>query len=178
MEPDCRHVYSNSNRLNGCIATNNIVVTQPAVLDTISTSSTAAKCGACVEQAGTGNNRRYVTIHTPTYGAMAIQCNSQAYVEGNNFSGDRCNGCTTTVCVKVNSTGGFASEPQQPDLCREDGNIRWAVENLMGAINLTTNPQGAYVSVHGANGASTEDLFGVGAGTYDVIVSYGTCTRQ
>ncbi|MBL0053846.1 MAG: T9SS type A sorting domain-containing protein [Bacteroidetes bacterium] len=159
---------------NGCIATNNIVVTQPAVLDTISTSSTAATCGAC-NGTGTATITGGTLPYTYLWGNGNTNAIATGLCGGNNFVVvTDANGCTITVCVKVNSTGGFTASLNSPTYAG-GYNIR-CNGGLDGAINLTTNPQGAY-TYSWSNGATTEDLFGVGAGTYDVIVSYGTCTQ-
>ncbi|MBL0053741.1 MAG: SprB repeat-containing protein [Bacteroidetes bacterium] len=145
---------------NGCIATNNIVVTQPAVLDTISTSSTAATCGAC-NGTGTATITGGTLPYTYLWGNGNTNAIATGLCGGNNFVVvTDANGCTITVCVKVNSTGGFTASLNSPTYAG-GYNIR-CNGGLDGAINLTTNPQGAYTYAW-SNGATTEDLFGVGA---------------
>ena len=86
---------------NGCTATTSVVITSPAAMYTISTSSTPATCGLC-----NGTGTLVVTGGTSPY--TYLWSNGQTSVvatglcAGNNFVlVTDANGCTINVCVKV-----------------------------------------------------------------------------
>ncbi|MBL0053824.1 MAG: hypothetical protein IPP29_21180 [Bacteroidetes bacterium] len=57
------------------------------------------------------------------------------------------NGCTITVCVKVNSTGGFTASTNNPTYA---GGYNIRCNGGLDGTSSNPNPQGRHIHMHGA----------------------------
>ncbi|MEO8149225.1 MAG: T9SS type A sorting domain-containing protein [Bacteroidia bacterium] len=160
---------------NGCTFAYGTGITEPAVLDTISTSSTPASCGLN-DGTGTVNVTGGTAPYTYDWQTVPSQTTPTAtgLASGNNFViiTDAA-GCSITVCVKVAAGSSFGLALNSP-VYAGGVNIR-CNGGADGSVNLTVSGTGPF-TYNWSTGALTEDIFGLTAGTYTVTVSNGTCT--
>ncbi|MEO8147352.1 MAG: T9SS type A sorting domain-containing protein [Bacteroidia bacterium] len=159
----------------GCTSSAAVVITQPAILDTLSTSTTVASCGlsngtaTVIPTGGTGP-------YTYSWNTIPVQTGATAtgLAAGNNFvTITDANGCSITICVKVPSSAGIGLSLVSP-VYAGGYNIR-CNGGTDGSINLTVSGSGPF-TYNWSTGATTEDIFGLTAGTYTVTVTNGGCT--
>jgi hypothetical protein len=162
---------------NGCTNSVTVVIGTPVVLDTVSTSNTPATCGLA-----NGTGTLLVTGGTAPYAyawsTTPIQTTVTAtgLMAGNNFvTVTDANGCQLVVCVQVASQGGIAANLNSP-VYAGGVNIR-CNGGTDGSINLTVAGAGPF-TYNWSTGSTTEDIFGITAGTYTVTVTNGVCTSS
>ena len=151
----------------GCIATICATVTQPTVL-ALTATTTAATCGnqnGTVTLAVTGGTPNYTyqwSNGSTTQNLTALAAGTYCVTVTD------ANGCTKTTCATVIQTGG-------PTLSTAIVNTTCGNNN--GAINLTATGGATPYTYLWTNGATTEDLSNLAAGTYCVTVTEASgCT--
>ncbi|MBL7925958.1 MAG: T9SS type A sorting domain-containing protein [Bacteroidia bacterium] len=160
---------------NGCTTSANIIVGAPVALDTISTANTPASCGLA-NGTGTVVITGGTAPYTYAWTTNPVQTTATAtgLMAGNNFVVvTDANGCQLTVCVTVATQGGIAASLNSP-VYAGGVNIR-CNGGSDGSVNLTVSGTGPHTYAW-SNGATTEDIFGLTAGTYTVTVTNGVCT--
>ncbi|MBS1613448.1 MAG: gliding motility-associated C-terminal domain-containing protein, partial [Bacteroidetes bacterium] len=154
---------------NGCTATNSFTVTQPSGI-------VSSVVGTNVTCYGAANGAANLTVSGGVTPYSFLWSNFQASEDLNNITGGTYyviitdgNGCTKRDSVVI-------TEPAQLVLTSIETNVLCNGAST-GDINLTaTGGTGAYAFVW-SNGATTEDLSGLAAGTYTVTVTDGNnCT--
>jgi len=155
---------------NGCTATASATVIQPSQLS-VSANSTATACAG----GNTGSATASVNGGTPTYSyAWSNGANTQTI---NNLAGGTytvtvtdSNGCTQTATTTVGQGAGISLSPGGTDVSCAGGNDGTASVNAFGG----TTP---YVYAW-SNGANTQTITGLSAGTYTVTVTdVNGCTQ-
>jgi hypothetical protein len=161
--------------VNGCTSSAIVTITEPAVLDSSSTSATVASCGLA-NGTGTVNIVGGTSPYSYVWNTVPAQTTQTAtgLMGGNNFvTVTDANGCAVTICVKVPASNGIGLSLNSP-VYAGGVNIR-CNGGVDGAVNLTTSGVGPFTYAW-SNGATTEDIFGLSAGTYTVTVTDGGCT--
>jgi gliding motility-associated-like protein len=150
---------------NGCTTTSSGIVTQPAAALAASTTTTAVLCFGDA----TGGVNLTVTGGTAPYTYLwsngATTEDLTNVVAGTyNVTITDANGCTTTSSGTVTQPAAAlaASTTTTPVLCFGDAT---------GGVNLTVTGGTAPYTYLWSNGATTEDLTGVVAGTYNVTIT-------
>ncbi|MBL7926932.1 MAG: T9SS type A sorting domain-containing protein [Bacteroidia bacterium] len=162
---------------NGCTSSTVITIAQPAVLDSSSTSATVASCGLS-NGTGTVNITGGTAPYTYAWNTVPVQTTQTAtgLMGGNNFvTVTDANGCSVTICVAVPASNGIGLSLNSP-VYAGGVNIR-CNGGADGSVNLTTSGAGPF-TYSWSNGATTEDVFGLTAGTYTVTVTDGGCTAS
>lgn len=148
---------------NGCSGTASVSVSVSSLTLTSTTSSTQSSCTS-----STGSVTANITNGTSPYGYQWTGGGNTQTVSnlgpGNyNVTVSDVNGCTGTAVATVGTANGpSASASQTNILCAGGTN---------GAVNLTVTGGTAPVTFIWSNGAQTEDLSGVTAGSYTVTVN-------
>jgi gliding motility-associated-like protein len=147
---------------NGCTATTSATITQPTPLVASSSASACVAGTSTVTVSASGGT-------TPYTGTGTFARTAGTYT----FTVTDANGCTATTQVVVN--------------CAVSCNITLStvVTNVScnggrnGAINLTVNGASGIVSFNWSNGATTQNISGLTAGTYSLTVTdANSCTAS
>ncbi|WP_420388274.1 PKD domain-containing protein [Roseivirga sp.] len=148
---------------NGCTATTSVTITQPAVL-ALSTSQVNVLCN------GDATGSIDLTVSGGTGSYSFAWSNGQTTEDLSGLpAGDYDvivtddNGCTETVTVTITQPAVLALSVIPSDvLCNGEAT---------GSVDLTVTGGAGGYTYDWDNGANTEDLSGVAAGTYEVIVT-------
>ncbi|WP_373877013.1 SprB repeat-containing protein, partial [Neptunitalea chrysea] len=148
---------------NGCTATDSVTINEPNALTT-STSYTSALCNGSadgtIDLTVSGGNAPY--IYSWSNGAATEDLTGLVAGTYTAIVTDD-SGCTTTAIVTITEPSLLVATSTSTNVsCNSDAN---------GTIDLTVSGGDAPYSYDWSNTATTEDLTGLAAGTYTVIVT-------
>jgi len=156
---------------SGCTASASIVITEPSALVCVDSTVVAPTCFGSADGSGTtnvsgGTPYSVGAPYTYAWNTVPVQTTATAtglaagtyYVTVTDSLG-----CSIVCCVKI-------GQPTQLNYGYTVTNVD-CNGNLTGAIDLTVSGGVPSYSFVWSNGATTEDLSGVGAGTYSVTIS-------
>ena len=148
---------------NGCITTESVTITEPSAL-TAASSQTNVSCNGSsngdINLTVSGGNAPYT--YAWNNGATTDDLNGLTAGTYNVTFTDN-NGCTTTESVTITEPRVLAASSSQTN-----GNCNGSSN---GAIDLTVSGGNAPYTYTWDNGATTQDLAGLTAGTYNVTVT-------
>ena len=149
---------------NNCTATNSITLTEPAALTAVPTSTPTSCSNTCDGMAGvgpTGGTAPYVYSWSP--GGQTTQFVSNLCPGSYVCNWNDANGCATVTAVTVTAPAAItlAVTGTDPTGCTTND----------GSADLTANGGTPGYTFSWSNATTTEDLSGLGAGTYDVVVT-------
>jgi hypothetical protein len=157
---------------NGCTKTASATITQPASALTASATATNATCGA-------SNGSVNLTVGGGTSPYTYLWSNGATTEDISGLPAGTysvmvtdANGCTATASATVNNTGGPVVTVTGTT------NVLCFGQNT-GSINITVSGGTSPYTYLWSNGATTEDISGLIAGTYSVTVTdAGSCTAM
>jgi hypothetical protein len=140
---------------NGCTSTTTINVAQPTLLVASSAVSTSIACNggnAVVTVSATGGTGSYTGT-----GTFTVAAGNYTYTVSD------ANGCTTTTTITITQPSPLSLTTTVTDAS--------CFGNTNGAVSLTVNGGTSAYTYSWSNGATTQNLSNVGAGTYSVLVT-------
>ena len=141
------------------LALANFSINEPSLL-TLTSSNTGSTCGIAngsITMNGSGGTSPYTGT-----GTFTISAGSYSYTVTD------ANGCTATTSVTLTQPPPFNSTLGSPTF---GGGYNVTCNGNDGSIDMTPSGGTTPYMYNWSNGATTQDLSGLGAGTYDVTVT-------
>lgn len=153
---------------NGCSANISTTILAPSTI-TLSTSSTPSVCGGSTGTASvsvSGGTAPYAYLWSP--GGQTTSSLSNIGSGNYNVIVTDNNGCVASSSVSVGTSTGFTVSSSVTNVLCNGGST--------GSVDITPVGGSGTYTYSWSNGATTEDIVNVSAGSYSVSVSDGSCT--
>jgi|GEM_PF-3402010 len=148
---------------HGCTATVTKTVTQPAVLAATATA-TDALCNGCANGTATASATGGTAPYTYAWSNGATTANATGLIAGTyTVTVTDAHGCTTTTTATVGQPDALIAAATNTNVSCNGG--------ANGTADLTVSGGTTPYTYSWSNGAATQDLSGLSAGTYNVTVS-------